>query len=150
MVVPAVPPAGEDGRMAPGHDSAYLQLLIRFDAVPIGIWRYDGGFAEVNDALLELIGCSRADFAAGAIDWRALTPPNYLPLDEDCMRQLESGPVAEPYVKEYIRRTARGSRSACSTAVICTWRGRGSSSSCQFEASCRRELPPVYPLFSQA
>ena len=90
--------------MAPGHDSAYLQLPMGFNAVPIGIWRYDGGFIEVNDALLDLIGYSRADFAAGAINWRELTPPGYLPLDPDCIRQLADAPVAEPYVKEYVRK----------------------------------------------
>jgi PAS domain S-box-containing protein len=92
------------------HDGAYPKLLMGFNAVPIATWSYDGGFLEVNDALLDLIGYSREEFAAGKISWRELTPPQYLPLDENCMRELETSPVAQPYVKEYVRKD--GSRVA--------------------------------------
>jgi PAS domain S-box-containing protein len=96
--------------MSPAQAGVYLQHLMDFDVVPIITWDYDGGVLSANDRFLELIGYTRADLEAGRINWKGLTPPAYLPLDEQCMRQLEGAAVADPYVKEYVRKD--GSRVA--------------------------------------
>lgn len=96
--------------MSSDQAAAYLQRLMDFNVVPIATWSYDGGVLSANDALLDLIGYTRQDLEAGRVNWKSITPPEYLPLDEHCMKQLESAPVATPYVKEYVRKD--GSRIA--------------------------------------
>ena len=50
------------------------------------------------------MGYSREEMAGGLVNWESLTPPESLPLDEHCMRQLADAAVATPYVKEYVRK----------------------------------------------
>ena len=64
----------------------------------------DGAILEANDAFLEMVGYTRADLAAGAIDWRTLTPPEWLPLDERAIEELRDNDVFSPYEKEYVRK----------------------------------------------
>ena len=96
--------------MSTGRDSVFLKHLMDFNVVPIVIAGSDGRFFEVNDAFLDLIGYSREEFEAGEVNWRELTPAKYLPLDEDALEQMEHAPVADSYIKEYVRRD--GSRVA--------------------------------------
>jgi PAS domain S-box-containing protein len=90
--------------MNPDQAAVYLNHLMAFNVVPILTWSHDGGILSANDAFLSLIGYTRQDLEEGKINWKALTPAHYLPLDEHCMRQLESAPIADPYVKEYVRK----------------------------------------------
>jgi PAS domain S-box-containing protein len=96
--------------MASNPDSAFLQHLMDFNVVPIVTFNTDGRMLSVNDAFLELIGYSREDMEAGRVNWRALTPPEYLPVDEYFVEQLKQSTIIQPYVKEYIRKD--GSRVA--------------------------------------
>ncbi|MEW5870028.1 MAG: PAS domain S-box protein [Chloroflexota bacterium] len=83
-----------------------------FDANIIGvvIAAVDGGIIETNDYYLNMIGYSRAEFEAGLVNWRALTPSEWLPADENAIRELQERGSSTPYEKEYIRRD--GSRVA--------------------------------------
>jgi len=96
--------------MCSSQDGAYLKHLMDFNVVPIITWSVHGGVLSANEAFLDLIGYSLGDMEAGRINWRALTPPEYLPLDEHCLQQLQSSALATPYVKEYVRKD--GSRVA--------------------------------------
>jgi PAS domain S-box-containing protein len=59
---------------------------------------------EANDLFLKMIGYSREDLQQGGIDWRRITPPEFLPASEQARRQLlEAGSLA-PFEKEYIRK----------------------------------------------
>jgi PAS domain S-box-containing protein len=71
--------------MSSDRDSVYLQQLMDFNVVPIITWSYDGGVLTANDAFLDLIGYTRDEMNSGKINWRSLTPPEYLPLDENCI-----------------------------------------------------------------
>ena len=71
---------------------------------PIIRFARDGDVHAVSDGLLALLGFSREEFEAGAIDWDELTPPQYWALDEYCLGQLLKSGVAEPYVKELVRK----------------------------------------------
>jgi PAS domain S-box-containing protein len=66
----------------------------------------DGAIVSASDAFLALVGYSRAEFDDGAIDWDAMTPPLYWPLDDECLAQLIRGEVADSYVKELVRKNA--------------------------------------------
>ena len=54
-----------------------------------------------NDALLRMIGESRATLVEGKIDWRAMTPKKFHPLDARAMEQLREFGTCVPYEKEF-------------------------------------------------
>jgi len=58
---------------------------------------------EANDLFLEMVGYTRDQLQAG-IDWRALTPPEYLPRDAQAMREMNETGSFRPFEKEYIRK----------------------------------------------
>jgi PAS domain S-box-containing protein len=73
-------------------------------------WQIDGPVTGANDAFLSMIGYSREDLDEGRIDWKALTPPEYHPLDAEKLGELAADGYHEPYEKEYLRKD--GSRVA--------------------------------------
>lgn len=75
--------------------------------VAMGIWTVDGGITEANDALLNLVGYSRQELAAGMISWTDLTPPEQLYLDEQAIGEIQEKGVCTPFEKEYIHRAGR-------------------------------------------
>ena len=76
-------------------------------SVPIvGVMRGIGPrIVDVDDAFLAILGYTRSEFESVGMDWPAMTPPEFLPLDEAGMRQAaESGGFTAPYRKEFFRR----------------------------------------------
>jgi PAS domain S-box-containing protein len=55
-----------------------------------------------NDAFLRMIGQTRASLAEGKIDWPAMTPEKFRPLDASAMEQLREFGTCVPYEKEYL------------------------------------------------
>ncbi len=69
------------------------------------MWGFEDSISAADDAFLAIIGYSRADLESGAIDWRTMTPAEYLHLDEAGIRQAsETGGFTMPYQKEFIRK----------------------------------------------
>ncbi len=64
----------------------------------------DGKVFEANDYYLNLIGYSREEFVAGLVDWRSITPPEWLYTDEKAIQELHETGICAPYEKEYQRR----------------------------------------------
>jgi PAS domain S-box-containing protein len=63
-----------------------------------------GGVSHANDKFLQMIGYTRQDLQAGGINWKNITPPEYLPADAQGIAQAQSQGACIPYEKEYIRR----------------------------------------------
>ena len=55
---------------------------------------------EINDALLNLIGYSREELAAGQVNWVDLTPVEYTPLDELAHEEGLRFGACTPFEKE--------------------------------------------------
>jgi PAS domain S-box-containing protein len=81
-----------------------LRRLFDSNVVGIVIANNAGAILEANQAFLETIGYSREDLERGAIDWRRLTPPEWLHLDEQAIAQMALDGVFPQYEKEYIRK----------------------------------------------
>ncbi|HXW10041.1 MAG TPA: PAS domain S-box protein [Steroidobacteraceae bacterium] len=76
------------------------------DAAPVGfaISEPDGSILLANDALLDMVGCTREEFERGLLDWQKFTPAEYLPLDMAHMEELRRGGTPPPFEKEFLRR----------------------------------------------
>jgi PAS domain S-box-containing protein len=78
-----------------------------YDSGLIGViyWTMDGRITEANDKFLEMVGYSRDDLTQGRIDWVHMTPPEYRPLDDASVAELEATGVNKvPFEKEYVRK----------------------------------------------
>lgn len=56
---------------------------------------------QANDAFLDMIGRSRQELLENAIDWEALTPPEYVAIGNVAVNQLRSFGASLPFEKEY-------------------------------------------------
>ncbi|HET8912371.1 MAG TPA: PAS domain S-box protein, partial [Ktedonobacteraceae bacterium] len=91
------------------QSEARARRLIDSNFIGVGIADVNGIF-EANDALLEMVGYTRAELAAGGIDWPAMTPPEFISRDEFGLQELRERGICTPYQKEYLHRD--GSRVA--------------------------------------
>lgn len=75
------------------------------DSDIIGIVTADtaGHVSEANDYYLRLIGCQREALTSGRVNWRTLTPPEWLPASEHAIGELRERGTCTPYEKEYVR-----------------------------------------------
>jgi PAS domain S-box-containing protein len=78
--------------------------FIDSNIVGVAIANAAGGILEGNDYYLRLIGYNREELEHGKIDWRAVTPPEWLPADDRAIRELRERGTCTPYEKEYVRR----------------------------------------------
>ena len=65
---------------------------------------YEGNIEECNDAFLDIIGYTRDDLESKRLDWRKLTPPEWLHLDEIGAQELVEKGRLTPFEKEYIHK----------------------------------------------
>jgi PAS domain S-box-containing protein len=81
-----------------------LRRFVDSNIVGILIADFAGRIVEANDYYLRLIGFTRDELESGKVDWRAITPPEWLPADEQAIRELHEQGACTPYEKEYVRR----------------------------------------------
>jgi len=76
------------------------------DANVIGILFGDihGHVRNANDEFLRMIGYTPEELQADKISWVDITPPEYLPLDEERIAEAREKGACTPYEKEYIRK----------------------------------------------
>lgn len=76
-----------------------------FDSNIIGfiISDEDSNIIEANDYYLNLVGLNRSDLLTKKLSWRQFTPPEWIPVSEKAMRQVDLYGVATPFEKEYVR-----------------------------------------------
>ncbi len=83
---------------------ARLRRFVDSNIVGALIATAKGEIIEANDYYLRLIGFSRDELLRGEVDWRAITPPEWLPADERALQELRERGTCTPYEKEYQRR----------------------------------------------
>ena len=94
----------QQARQALIDTNATLRRLVDSNIVGIAMSRADGTIDEANDAFLSMLGYSREEFVAGRINWREITPSEFLPLDERAGAEANERGACKPYEKEYIRK----------------------------------------------
>jgi len=62
----------------------------------------NGSIIEANDAFLKMVGYTREDFSANQMNWREITPHEYILLSERSVQELRTTGVCKPFEKEYI------------------------------------------------
>ncbi|MCA9641192.1 MAG: GAF domain-containing protein, partial [Myxococcales bacterium] len=82
----------------------------------------EGQVYDANETLLNLIGYSREELNRGELNWRALTPPEWLGASEDALGAVSAEGTAAPFEKEYLRKD--GSRVPVLLASTQESRGR--------------------------
>ncbi len=78
-----------------------------FDSSVMGFTIFDantGVTLAINDRFLAMTGHTRSDFDEGRWDWQSFTPPEFLDVDEEAVRQARDKGWWNSYEKEYLRR----------------------------------------------
>lgn len=83
---------------------SHFNKFVNSNIVGLLIATPDGKVIETNDYYLRLIDYSRDEFKKGLINWRTITPPEWLQADENAIRELREKGVCKSYEKEYQRR----------------------------------------------
>ncbi|MGZ8457893.1 MAG: PAS domain-containing protein, partial [Gemmatirosa sp.] len=84
-----------------------LRLVAESGIVGLFFWSADGAITEANDAFLAMLGYTRADLAAGRLDWRRMTPPEYAAHDEVFVHELLATGSHGQYPKAYVAKDGR-------------------------------------------
>ncbi|MEO8200631.1 MAG: PAS domain S-box protein [Gemmatimonadota bacterium] len=67
-------------------------------------WNPDGSIPVANDELLRILGYSREDLAAGLVNWRKASPPEYGEQNEEVLALIIAGETRPPSEMELIRK----------------------------------------------
>lgn len=85
-----------------------LKRVLDTEAVGVLFFDYSGTIIDSNDAFLRMTGYTREQVTSKTMQWRDLTPPEYMAESEEQMQRLEQTGRLGPYEKEYLM--ADGSR----------------------------------------
>ncbi len=84
---------------------AKIRRLVDANIIGIFTWELEGRVLEANDAFLHLLGFDRDDLASGRLNWRDLTPPEWLDRARTTwLVELDRDSRLEPVEKEYFRK----------------------------------------------
>lgn len=86
------------------RSEARLQRLWSSGLVGILYWTMEGPILDANDAFLAMVGYPREDLAAGRINWRAMTPPEWEEADRRAIEALRTQGLYCHYEKQYMRK----------------------------------------------
>jgi PAS domain S-box-containing protein len=91
-----------DDALRRAHDR--LRRFVDANIAGVVVESSSGAIIEANDYYLRTIGYTREELEKGLVNWRALTPPEWLTADEHAMQELRERGICTPYEKEYVRR----------------------------------------------
>jgi len=76
-----------------------FRRLIEHSTVGMIIGDFQGGISYANPAILNLLGYTSEEVAAGALRWNQLTPPEFAAADEKAIQELRATGTATSYQK---------------------------------------------------
>lgn len=81
-----------------------FRRLVDANIIGIFLFEFEGTIFEANDALLSLLGYSRAEFVAHGLRWTELVPEDLRYLDGQLFSELEKHGILQPFESEYLRK----------------------------------------------
>ena len=81
-----------------------LRLFAESDIIGVCFADIYGGLSYTNDAFLHIIGYSRAEFEEGKVRWTAITPPEWLALDQQKIAESQQKGTTALYEKQFLRK----------------------------------------------
>lgn len=99
----------DEAAMALRASEERLRRVLETDAVGVLFFTYEGTLIGANEVFLAMTGWSREEVESGRLDWRRLTPPEWVAASEAQMDMLRQTGRLGPYEKEYLCKD--GSRS---------------------------------------
>jgi PAS domain S-box-containing protein len=85
---------------------ARFRSVLESGMIGIGFWN-GGVVTDANDALLQMLGYTRADLEQGLLRHGRLTPPGYEEADTRAREQVRATGACTPYEKEFFRKDGR-------------------------------------------
>ncbi|MBD1995923.1 PAS domain S-box protein [Leptolyngbya sp. FACHB-541] len=79
-----------------------FRRLVESNMFGVAFGNFAGDIHGANDYFLNMVGYTREEIETGQVKWIDITPPEFLPLDEQAMAELRMKGVAIPFEKEYI------------------------------------------------
>ena len=64
----------------------------------------DGRILDANKAMLEMVGYEKEDIESGILNWKAITPPEFIHLDNKAIEEAAENGYWAPFEKEYIHK----------------------------------------------
>ncbi|AFY43228.1 PAS domain S-box protein [Nostoc sp. PCC 7107] len=108
------------------ESEARFRRLFESNLIGVAFWNMEGCITDANDAYLQLVGYTRDEFAVvGKIDWRELTPPEYLVLDNHALAEVQKKGVSQIYEKEYMHRNGERVAVVLGIALLTDCQDRG-------------------------
>ena len=80
---------------------ATFRGVVESGMIGIHFWDKHGAITEANDTFLAMVGHSREELEAGLLRWDQITPPEFRPLDEAALIEVEKTGLFQPFEKEY-------------------------------------------------
>ncbi len=87
-------------------------------------WKMNGDIVDANDKFLEMVGYERADLAAGRINWKQMTPPEFTSLGS-FVELKATAASSVPFEKEYFRKDGSRVPVLATRALFDEMRGDG-------------------------
>lgn len=78
--------------------------LVEANVIGVIIKSLDGPIYEANDIFLKMVGYTRADLEEGKVNWKLMTPPEYLKNVLKYEKEILSKGSVIPFEKEYLRK----------------------------------------------
>jgi PAS domain S-box-containing protein len=86
------------------ESEARFRRLMESNIIGLGFWDARGTIIDANDEYLRTVGYTREDLAAGKVDFRTMTPPEYAAADTRVLQRMAAGEPVAPWEKELLRK----------------------------------------------
>ncbi|WP_051243166.1 hybrid sensor histidine kinase/response regulator [Azohydromonas australica] len=84
-----------------------LRQLVESNLIGVFRWEASGRILDGNDAFLSLVGRSQAELQAGALNWRAMVPPDDAALVQAAGEEIRRSGRVGPYERHCLHRSGR-------------------------------------------
>ncbi len=100
------------------ESEAHLRRLVDANVIGVFFWEEAGKVTQANEAFLQLIGLTRDELLSGQISWRALTAPEFRPVDDKALTELKSTGKCAPYEKSVLNKGGERVQVLCGGATF--------------------------------